>query len=497
MTAPAQDWQRLSPRMLLVHPVHEVLRQIPLLIGSVVVGSATDNPMWLIIALGVTVLFGVARWFTTTYRIEPQEVQLRAGVLQRKVLSVPRNRIRSVSTDARLLHRLLGLTVLRVSTGQEARGDAEFALDAVEAEQVPRLRAILLADSLAADTAEETAPTGRVLARWQPSWLRYSPLSLTGLAMIVAAFGLAYQAGAGAVLENSRIAQSGLDAAQRFGVAASVAVGVVVVLVASVLLSVLRSLVTFGNLVLTRRDSAGNDGVLHLEHGLLRRREHTFDMRRLRGGTLREPLLVRLFGGARLDAVMTGVDGAGEASLLLPPCPAQTAQAVLTELIARPDAVTGPLRAHGPVATRRRWTRALVVPAILGVALVVAAIVVGVPVWVWPVWAVLTVCCALLAADRSRSLGHRVDDAWLVARTGSLERRRDCIATAGIIGWTVRQTFMQRRAGVATLIAAAAAGVKSYRVIDVPAEMAWSIAATASPWVADNEWALAAGSDLR
>ena len=497
MTAPAQGWQRLSPRMLLVHPVHEVLRQIPLLIGSVVVGSATDNPMWLIIALGVTVLFGVARWFTTTYRIEPQEVQLRAGVLQRKVLSVPRNRIRSVSTDARLLHRLLGLTVLRVSTGQEARGDAAFALDAVEAEQVPRLRAILLADSLAADTAEEAAPTGRVLARWQPSWLRYSPLSLTGLAMIVAAFGLAYQAGAGAVLQNSRIAQSGLDAAERFGVAASVAVGVVVVLVASVLLSVLRSLVTFGNLVLTRRDSAGNDGVLHLEHGLLRRREHTFDMRRLRGGTLREPLLVRLFGGARLDAVMTGVDGAGEASLLLPPCPAQTAQAVLTELIARPDAVTGPLRAHGPVATRRRWTRALVVPAILGVALVVAAIVVGVPVWVWPVWAVLTVCCAMLAADRSRSLGHRVDDDWLVARTGSLERRRDCIATAGIIGWTVRQTFMQRRAGVATLIAAAAAGVKSYQLIDVPAEMAWSIAATASPWVADNEWALAAGSDLR
>ena len=71
MTAPAQDWQRLSPRMLLVHPVHEVLRQIPLLIGSVVVGSATDNPMWLIVALGLTVVFGVARWFTTTYRIEP------------------------------------------------------------------------------------------------------------------------------------------------------------------------------------------------------------------------------------------------------------------------------------------------------------------------------------------------------------------------------------------------------------------------------------------
>ena len=391
-----------------------------------------------------------------------------------------------MSTDARLLHRLLGLTVLRVSTGQEAKGDTAFALDAVQAEQVPRLRAILLADSLAPAEEDANEP-GRELARWQPSWLRYSPLSFTGLAMILAAVGLAYQAGVGAALQDSRLARSGLDAAERFGVFASLAVVVVTVLVVSVVLSVLRSLVTYGNLVLLRRDFAGNDGVLHLEHGLLRVREHTFDMRRLRGGTLRSPLLVRLFGGARLDAVMTGVDGAGEASLLLPPCPRATAEAVLSELIARPDAVTGPLRAHGAAATRRRWTRALALPAMLLIAMV--AWYSWTPVWLWPMWAVLTVCCALLAVDRSRALGHRVDAEWLVARAGSLDRRRDCIAAAGIIGWTVRQTLLQRRAGVATLIAATAAGVKSYRVIDVPAELAWTIAGSASPWVADSDWA--------
>jgi putative membrane protein len=458
------------------------LRQIPLLIGSVVLGSATGNPIWTLVGLALVVCYGVARWFTTTYRIDAQEVQLRTGVLQRKVLSVPRNRIRSVSTDARLLHRLLGLTVLRVSTGQEARGDAAFALDAVQASQVPGIRAILLAESLAPAEEEEVSEPGRELARWQPSWLRYSPLSFTGLAMILAAVGVVYQTGAGVALEDSRWARAGLDAAERFGIVASVAAAAVVVVAASVVLSVLRSLVTYGNLVL-RRDRE----VMHLEHGLLRVRQHTFDMRRLRGGTLREPLLVRLFGGARLDAVMTGVGGAGEASLLLPPCPCATAEAVLSELIARPDVVSGPLRGHGAVATRRRWTRALTLPAVLLIAMV--ALYWWTPMWLWPVWAVLTVCCALLAFDRSRALGHRVDSEWLVARAGSLDRRRDCIAAAGIIGWTVRQTFLQRRAGVATLIAATAAGVKSYRVIDVPAELAWSIAASTSPWVADNHWA--------
>jgi len=471
-------WQRLSPRMLLVHPVHEVLRQLPLLIGSLVLGSATGNPWWGVLALVATVAFGVLRWFITTYRIAPDEVQLRSGVLHRKVLSLPRNRIRSVSTDARLLHRVLGLTVLRVSTGQEARGDSEFALDAVAAEQVPRLRAILLADSLA--IPEQAGTPGRVLARWHPSWLRYSPLSFTGLAMIAAAMGIAYQAGAAAALRNLPLAQSGLDVAQRFGAPATAAAAAIVVLVASVVLSVLRSLVTYGNLLL-RRDAE----LLHLEHGLLRLRENTFDMRRLRGGTLREALLVRAFGGARLDAVMTGVNGAGESSLLLPPCPAATAQAVLADLIANPDAATGPLRGHGPAATRRRWTRALAIPAVLALV----GVIVGVPVWAWVAWAGLTLCCALLAADRSRSLGHRVSDGWLVARSGSLERRRDCISGAGIVGWTVRQSWPQRRAGVATLIAATAAGVKRYQVIDVPAELAWSIAAGASPWVAHNRWA--------
>ncbi|MGV0872277.1 PH domain-containing protein [Mycolicibacterium sp. XJ879] len=479
-------WHRLSPRMLLVHPVHEVMRQIPVIVGSLVLGSATGNPTVVVMVVAATVAFGVARWFTTTYRIGPSDVQLRTGVLQRKVLAVPRNRIRSVSTEARLLHRLLGLTVLRVSTGQEARGDTVFALDAVEAEEVPRLRAVLLAESLAV-ADEEQGPAGRVLARWDPSWLRYSPLSFTGLAMIAAAAGLIYQMGAGAALQDSEAARSGLDTVAQWGVVATVAVTVVVVLIASVVLSVLQSLLSYANLVL-RRDAE----VLHLRLGLVRVREHTFDMRRLRGGTLREPLLVRLFGGARLDAVMTGVGGEGEASLLLPPCPRPTAETVLSDLIERPEVVSGPLRAHGPAATRRRWTRAMVAPVVLAVVLAVAAA----PIWAWVLWAMFAVCCALLAHDRSRSLGHRVGDGWLVARTGSLQRRRDCIEASGIIGWTVRQTLMQRRAGVATLIAATAAGVKHYQVIDVPAELAWSIAAQASPWLDDTEWARA-GSELR
>ena len=477
-TPVADGWQRLSPRMLLVHPVHEVMRQLPVLIGSLVLGSATGNPLWTVAGVALIVAYGLARWFTTSYRIGPEEVTLRTGVLQRSVLSVPRNRIRSVSTDARLLHRLLGLTVLRVSTGREATGDTAFALDAVPAGDVPRLRAVLLADSL------PPQPSGRVLAAWQPSWLRYSPLTFTGLAMIAAALGVISQSGLLRPLRDSAVLRAGEGAAEGLGVWGAVAVGAAVVLVASVALSVMQSLLTYANLML-RRDGE----VLHLSHGLLRVREHTYDMRRLRGGTLREPLLVRLFGGARLDAVMTGVAGAGEASQLLPPCPRATAEAVLVDLIERPDVVTGALTPHGPAAIRRRWVRALALPVVASVGAGIAALTVGIGVWVWPVLVLLSAFSVFLAVDRSRSLGHRVGGGWLVARAGSMQRRRDCVAAPGIVGWTVRQSWPQRRAGVATLVAATAAGTKRYEVLDVPAEAAWTIAATTSPWLAATSWA--------
>lgn len=475
------EWQRLSPRMLLVHPVHEVVRQIPVLVGSFVLGSATGNPVWTVLGVGLIVAYGLARWFTTTYRIGTDDVQLRSGVLQRKLVSLPRNRIRSVSTDARLLHRMLGLTVVTVSTGQQASAETAFALDALPTAEVPRLRATLLAESLSA--AAPDSP-GRVLARWQPSWLRYSPLTFAGVVTIAAAAGVLIQTGVLRAVVDSPWAQAGAGVVDTFGVPAVVAAVAVVLVLASVALSVTQSLLTYANLEL-RRDAE----ILHLSHGLVRVREHTFDMRRLRGGSLREPLLVRLFGGARLDAVMTGVAGVGEASQLLPPSPRDTASAVLRELIDQPAIVDGPLRTHGPAAVRRRWIRAMALPVVAAVAVGAAAFVTTVPGWLWIVVGALAPAGAALAVDRSRSLGHRVDNGWLAARAGSLGRRRDCVAGAGIVAWTVRQTWPQRRAGVATLVAATAAGVKRYEVVDVPAEQAWAIAGAVSPWVGASSWA--------
>ena len=62
-----------------------------------------------------------------------------------------------------------------------------------------------------------------------------------------------------------------------------------------------------------------------------------------------------------------------------------------------------------------------------------------------------------------------------------LDRRRVSLEADGIIGWTVRQSFFQRRAGVATIVAATPAGTGSYEVVDIPVDQAWALVEAVTP----------------
>lgn len=488
-----QPWLRLDKRMLLVHPVDEIVKLLPVLLISVVVGSQSGNHAWGLIAVTVLVLFAIARWFTTSYRIGPVHVQLRSGVFQKKLLSVPRNRIRSVDVEAGLLHRVLGLAVVRIGTGQRAEkaGDsAKFELNALDARLVPALREALLARRT--DDASEPAPTGErpaapvtEIAHWSPAWVRYAPFSTTGVLTIAAIVGVAFQYGVGAQIAESSTVSHGIDWARGFGTAAVVVVGLVVLLTAASALACVRYLVAFGNLTVT-----DDRHVLHVSHGLLRSRQTTLDRARLRGTTMHQPLLLRLARGARLDAIMTGVSTERQhSSMLLPQAPraeAERVNAVVLREHGFPVDVATPLTAHGPAARRRRYSRALLPVAAVAAGVAVAA---GLGVRVhWSVWAVLAaaaVAAVALAWDRYRGLGHAAPTGWLVTSSGSLDRGRHSLEADGIIGWTVRQSFFQRRAGVATVVAATPAGTRRYEVLDLPAERAWDLVEAVTPGAGD------------
>ena len=100
------EWQRLDQRMLLVHPVREVVRFLPVLIGLFVAGSASggDGP-WQYLGVLVPITLGVLRYLTTRFRIAQGRVELRRGLLNRHVLSTPLDRVRTVDVTASLIHR--------------------------------------------------------------------------------------------------------------------------------------------------------------------------------------------------------------------------------------------------------------------------------------------------------------------------------------------------------------------------------------------------------
>lgn len=491
---PEPEWQRLDPRMLLVHPLKELVRFIPVLLGVLVAGAAIGG-MWELLAVAFPVGLGVLRYFTTTFRITADRVELRRGLVDRHRLAVPLDRVRTVDLTASLVHRLLGLTTLRIGTGTASTdADERVDLDGLPDGQARELRARLLRQApAAAYTAGEDAAPGpppppvAPVARFEPRWLRYAPFTSGGLALVGAALGLLSQGGGFTLDLRIGPGRSPLPFVPAWPVALALVALVVLVLLVVTALSVVTYAAAYWRLELTH---PAPGAPWHLRRGLLTTRETSIDEERLAGVTLREPLPLRLTRGARLTAIVTGQRGERAAgSVLVPPAPLEVSQHAATAVVGDREPVTGPLVGHGPAARRRRLARALVPAAVLAGGLVGLAVAVG-PWWLGLGAPLLLLGAVPLGVDRARALGHALVDlpggSLLVARSGSIARRRDVVASRHVIGWTFRSTWFQRRAGLTTLLATTAGGDQRVMVLDVPDTEAVALARASVPGLVDQ-----------
>lgn len=256
-------------------------------------------------------------------------------------------------------------------------------------------------------------------------------------------------------------------------------------------------------------DPARRDGRWRVRRGLLTSRSLTLDEERLRGVEIREPLLLRLGGGARVKAVATGLGKAEEGetedvAALTPPLPRGEAARVAARIAGAP---LPELLPH-PVAARRRRVRrapAAVVAPVAALAIAVAVLfrsgwswaseagawarAASTEAWVWGVAASVTataLAAALwLAVAGYRGLGHALGGRHLVARSGAVVRRTVALDRGGIVGWTITQSYVQRRAGLLTVSATTAAGDGHYDVVDVGCAAGLELAAGAVPGLLD------------
>jgi putative membrane protein len=458
--------RRTSARIVLVHTItfRQARQFVPLVIpvaAATGFGGGTTTVVVLVVAVTLLSLVTAAlSWTRFAYSDGPTSVVVTKGLLARSVRTVPNDRVRGVEVEAPALHRLLGLVKVRIdaAAGSLTGDGEELVVDGVTRAEGDRLRASVLAHrstAAPADVAEPSAePDEEEITRFDLRWLRYAPLVGGYLAVPLAAVGALFRL-FDEVPRRFRPEFDGPDVLD----ARLVALAAVAVLLLLVVGSVLGAAAVNWRFRLVRRG-----GSLIAVRGLVTRRHTELEIDRIRGGTLTEGFGMRLAGAARTAALVTGLGQATRRGQLLPLGPRAEAERLLRRLV--DDA--GPLRRHPPAARRRR-----VVRAVLGGLLV--TVVGGWLAATGATWAVLaagltlTVLGVPLGLGRYASLGHATGPRSFSVRSGWLVREQAVLQHRAVVGWQVRQSFFQRRSGLATATACVGAGSGGYAAFDMDA----------------------------
>lgn len=520
-TPPADDtpWRRLSVRVVSIDLLRLAVSVVPGYVGIVVLND--DGPVWPLVigsALGVlSALLDFRRWVTTRYRVTPDRVELRTGWLVRKYHSVPRDRVRSVDSSAKALHRLFAVRVVHIGSGES---DASVKLDALTHAATDQLQDELMSSvrrrrgqsaTRAAGTADEPAegpngaapkPAGQagpeqdaapeppepetVIARLQPRWVKYNIVTIWA-AFIVAGplfgaywffrpFGVDLLDIAGDLLDWQAI---GLFWSIVICVAVAFPFGVAGLAVAFVLENWRFTLARVGTPPAT---------ALVTRRGLLNTHLVQRDDRRLRGLAFQEPLIWRWLPLAETKVITTGLGqsgGSAPAAKILPRIPLAEARALVPEIL--PDGeqpMTVPLGRHPRGALTRRLIWALWGPALACGVLFLFGRSGAVPDWWWRWPPVVLPVTLILGLAGYLALGHALAGPYLVIRHGSLNRHTVALQKRAVIGWSVQQSILQRRGGRMTIGIATAAGDRYYRAPDAGVQQALAFITDATPELA-------------
>jgi putative membrane protein len=542
---------RLSPRVLLIDPVRMLPSLFLPLVGVLFVGGFSPASFgWAAAGIVGSVIFSVVRWATFTYQFVGDRLELTRSLVSRSVRTIPLERVRGVDVSTPPLHRLLGLSVLRIDTGARGGGDKqEGELDGVTLAEAERLKAVLLhtararrgepppphpsqgavpsqgerpgsvlgtavpgdpladpgagragtglgeqaagdrvseraGESLAGHAALPGEPVTRygaaeeevVYARVPRKGLIYGPLSgaylLTPFALAAGAVGLIFQWGEQLGFGRRQAWNAGEWLWQRPYLL--VIFAVLLVLAMPVAGGVMYAVFNWDFTLRAR------EGYLIAERGLVNRRSVSLERRRVRGYEIVEGLAERWAGVMRVWAIVTGLGDSETRGQLLPVVPRDDALRVTADAI---GALGTDLRPHPPAARRRRLFRAIAPWLAVTMAGTIPALVTGL--WEWWVPPSLALVLAVLGIplglDRYRSLGHTYDGTRLSVRSGAIRRSQAVIERRAVVGWTIRQTWFQRRAGVLTVIAGVGAGTGGYAALDVAEATGPAFAAEVTP----------------
>lgn len=460
----AEDLQgrRLHPATMLIALIRgapSTLLGIPALLA---IGARAD--LWLVLAgtLAAFLMAGAFRWFAWarfTYVLTADAVVIESGVFSRNRRTIPYARVADVGIERRPLQRLFGLATVNMETG--GAGSNEGALDSVSIVEAERLQHFLRSRRENAErrsgvdgatSKSMTAPeTGAPLFAMSPQRVLIWGLFNFSLVWIAVAFG-AVQYLDGSFGVDARRVWDAIRA--QSGTVQSLSVTVLLGTLALAAAAIVGAGVAAGLVRTTLREHgftlSKELGRLRRKRGLLTRSETIISLPRVQLGAIDDGPVRRRFGWSRLRAQLLGGEGASGRQDLAPFARADEVDRILQvlrlhrlpsddlEAVAQGHIFLALLRKVGPLAL-----------LILGASVVNQLALLATP--------LLLPLIGTALLDR-RHHRYGLSSNLLQVQRGVLSRTTWITPVSRINVVSLRQSWLQRRMGLATVLIDTAGG---------------------------------------
>ena len=424
------EWRRL-------HPV-TILKELGTLAWAVVAALAFDFEIPGLVPSGIldpdtaiaVLAFGyaVTRYLFTSYRLTDRTLELRRGVFVKREQTMPRDRIQSVGVNTPLVGRLVGVTSVVVS----AADTEDIVLSYVAEDAAVHLRTILDPSRGEDDGVEGEEPAPPIdrdeVAVVDPRTLLLFAVTESGLVVavvvLVASLVVVFTAGVAFV----PFVTVGALAVPAFRVA---------------------NLVGFRSWIERER--------LHVTRGILSRHESTAPLERIQAVQVSRPVLRRWTGHESVD-MATGDAHIGNEQrptlgTVAPLVEIGEWRSIAHRLIGRVDLGETDLQRSSPLTVRRAVVRGVVGTLMAATAMGIPLLVVEVAEFV-PLVAILAGagCSVAYARRRYEVLGWCDDDEHVMVRRGVVDRKLSVVPVRKVQDVAIRQTFFQRRLGIASVL---------------------------------------------
>ncbi|WP_022797244.1 PH domain-containing protein [Bavariicoccus seileri] len=328
-----------------------------------------SNELWIMLAiisaiLAFTAIIAVVKYFTQTYQITDDQIILYTGILNRKEINIPYDRIQTIKKRQWFFFKPFGLIQLLIETagGQDGKAEGNFpavkedVLNTIEAHRYKTANSITPVDSIAettdstltdsisesSDDSSAAAPEvisqeisySHMISDSQIVWFSLTDLGIIALLLAFFAF------------VDDFIPESWFSSLTDYtnellthGIWIVLGLGIIALLILS-LISIARNFFRYYNFKSSR---AGD--YLVIEKGLFERSTQTIPVSKIQGITVEQQLLHKLLGLASVELLIAGsqakenAEGDDATFYLLPIIPEKQLQNVLASLLPEWDLV--------------------------------------------------------------------------------------------------------------------------------------------------------------